>query len=118
NTGDDWSAFRSRFTARYETREVPLLEVLDDETGIGFGGAESNARAAPLIAGLAMPAAREPQQALVRDRDRHLMHRVARAAEAHATEIELSSADVDKLTERDPMRLADVIAINAVLAAE
>jgi thiopeptide-type bacteriocin biosynthesis protein len=117
NRGDDWSSFRSRFTARYETREVPLLEVLDDETGIGFGGAESNARAAPLIAGLAMPGAREPQHALVRDRDRHLMVLVARALEARAEEIELSAADVEKLTERDPVRLADVIAINAVVVA-
>jgi len=117
NGGDDWSSFRSRFTARYETREVPLLEVLDDETGIGFGGAETNARAAPLIAGLAMPSPRGPQQALVRDRDRHLMLLVARALEARATELELSSVDLDKLTERDPVRLADVISINAVLVA-
>jgi thiopeptide-type bacteriocin biosynthesis protein len=115
NGGDDWSAFRSRFIARYETREVPLLEVLDDETGIGFGGAETNARAAPLIAGLAVPIARAPQQALVRDRDRHLMLLVARALEARATEIELSTADLDKL---DPVRLADVISLNAVLVAE
>jgi lantibiotic biosynthesis protein len=118
NGGDDWSSFRSRFLSRYETRELPLLEVLDDETGIGFGGAESNARAAPLLAGLVMPAGREPQQALVRDRDRHLMLLVARALEARAPEIELSAADIDKLTERDPVRLADVIAINAVLVAE
>jgi lantibiotic biosynthesis protein len=118
NGGDDWSSFRGRFVARYETREVPLLEVLDDETGIGFGGAETNARAAPLIAGLAMPIPKGPQQALVRDRDRHLMVLVARALEAHATELELSAADIDKLTEREPVRLADVIAINAVLVAE
>ena len=117
NGGDDWSSFRGRFAARYETREVPLLEVLDDETGIGFGGAETNARAAPLIAGLAMPAPRGPQQALVRDRDRHLMFLVARALDARAAEIELSPADVDKLTEREPVRLADVISINAVLVA-
>jgi thiopeptide-type bacteriocin biosynthesis protein len=118
NGGDDWSSFRSRFTARYETREVPLLEVLDDETGIGFGGGETNARAAPLIAGLAMPAGKQPQQALVRDRDRHLAVLVARALDARATEIELSAADVDKLAERDPVRLADVVSINAVLVAE
>jgi lantibiotic biosynthesis protein len=118
NGGDDWSAFRDRFVARYETREVPLLEVLDDETGIGFGGAESNARAAPLIAGLAMPMPRGPQQALVRDRDRYLLRLVARTLDAQATELELSSADIDKLAERDPVRLADVISINAVLVAE
>ena len=34
---DAWSRFRQRFTARYETREVPLVEVLDEEVGIGFG---------------------------------------------------------------------------------
>src|SRR6185503_6300121 len=117
NGGDDWSSFRSRFLSRYETREVALLEVVDDETGIGFGGAESNARAAPLLAGLAIPAGRELQQAVVRDRDRHLISLVARALGDRATEIELSSSDIARLTERDPVRLADVIAINAVLAA-
>ncbi|AEI48871.1 lantibiotic dehydratase [Runella slithyformis] len=30
------TAFVQRFTARYETREVPLLEALDTETGIGY----------------------------------------------------------------------------------
>lgn len=30
------SAFIQRFSARYETREVPLLEALDTETGIGY----------------------------------------------------------------------------------
>lgn len=30
-------SFRERFVARYEMREVPLLEVLDPEIGIGYG---------------------------------------------------------------------------------
>jgi thiopeptide-type bacteriocin biosynthesis protein len=118
NGGDEWSGFRNRFVARYETREVPLLEVLDDETGIGFGGGlEANARAAPLIAGLALPAASPPQYAAVRERERYLIGLVARAADDRAMELELSRADVDQLSERAPIHLADVISINATLMA-
>ena len=47
---DNWSRFRESFNARYETREVPLVEVLDEEAGIGFGG--SGAGFAPLLDGL------------------------------------------------------------------
>lgn len=33
---DELKVFRERFVERYERREVPLVEALDDESGIGF----------------------------------------------------------------------------------
>ena len=44
--------FREAFTARYEGREVPLVEALDEEAGIGF---EASAETSPLLHDLAFP---------------------------------------------------------------
>lgn len=39
NPQPEMEQFKKRFLARYEQREMPLLEVLDCETGIGYGDA-------------------------------------------------------------------------------
>jgi thiopeptide-type bacteriocin biosynthesis protein len=45
--------FREQFTQRYQTREVPLAQALDEENGIGFERSSAPAaEAAPLLAGL------------------------------------------------------------------
>lgn len=45
--------FRERFSARYESRELPLAEVLDEEFGIGFGPSNpASAEGSPLLEGL------------------------------------------------------------------
>ena len=44
--------FRQRFSARFGEREVPVLEALDEESGVGF---ESAAEHSPLVAGLDLP---------------------------------------------------------------
>jgi thiopeptide-type bacteriocin biosynthesis protein len=53
---DDVSRFRDAFLERYEGREVPLAEVLDEESGIGFAASQAPAAAAsPLLEGLPFP---------------------------------------------------------------
>ena len=48
--------FRRDFVSRYEEREVPLLEVLDEEIGIGFMKSQApTAEGSPLLAGLPFP---------------------------------------------------------------
>lgn len=48
--------FRDAFRQRYEDREVPLVEALDEESGVGFGsGQGAGAEASPLLEGLAFP---------------------------------------------------------------
>ncbi len=50
--GDDpLKSFREAFSARYEGAEVPLLEALDDEAGVGFTS-ENAGHAAPLLKGV------------------------------------------------------------------
>ena len=45
--------FREQFTQRYQTREVPLAQALDEENGIGFERSSAPAaEAAPLLTGL------------------------------------------------------------------
>ena len=53
---DPLESFREAFVERYEMRSVPLTEVLDEESGIGFdtSGAASAANS-PLLEGLVFP---------------------------------------------------------------
>lgn len=52
---DAFAEFRRAYLERYEQREMPLLEVLDDEVGIGYLDEESFAQEpAPLLAGLGL----------------------------------------------------------------
>ena len=57
NAGEsmEMANFKKRFTARYEQQEVPLIEALDPELGIGFYLKSSNVYN-PLIAGIQLPA--------------------------------------------------------------
>src|SRR4029450_3311358 len=48
---DPLDRFRAAFIERYEDREVPLVEALDEELGIGFDASPA-AEASPLLAGL------------------------------------------------------------------
>lgn len=114
---EEWARFREKFTARYETREVPLVEVLDDEIGIGFGDAGAAAGNAPLLDGLAFPTRAGVRQTAVRPRDVYLMTLVAEALRTGATEIELSDEDLEKLREPDPLPLPDLLAVQTFIAA-
>ncbi|HEV2852350.1 MAG TPA: lantibiotic dehydratase [Thermoanaerobaculia bacterium] len=49
--------FKKDFSERYENREVPLLEALDEEVGIGFErSSDAAAEASPLLRGIAVGA--------------------------------------------------------------
>jgi thiopeptide-type bacteriocin biosynthesis protein len=115
---DTWTRFRQRFVARYETREVPLLEVLDEESGIGFGSNDESPRSAPLLADLALPIRLEPRQTSLRPRDVYLMSLVAESLRNGATEINLTDEDVEKLSEPKPLPLPDTIAVMASVVAD
>jgi len=54
--------FRDAFFERYETREVPLLEALDTESGIGYRQTGSAGDVTPLVDDLALPATTESSE--------------------------------------------------------
>jgi thiopeptide-type bacteriocin biosynthesis protein len=89
------SDFVEVFEARYQDREVPLLEVLDPEVGIGFELA-TGADLTPLVKDLTLEAAPGAPVAFGR-RGRWLLRRAAEALRAGAMAIELSAEDIDAL---------------------
>jgi thiopeptide-type bacteriocin biosynthesis protein len=118
----DLTRFAERFRARYEDRELPLAEVLDEEIGIGFGAASGVIEeGAPLLAGMvAVPAM--PNEAsgpswtgpdAVRLR---LLHRALLAGDI---ELRLSAGDIDELAAAagEPLPLADAFSVTATLSA-
>jgi thiopeptide-type bacteriocin biosynthesis protein len=91
---DGLSAFRNAFVARYETREVPLLEALDSESGIGLGGAESlGAHATPLLEGFAFPPPRS-QPPRVTETFPFLISKLAECQRTGARELVLAGGDL------------------------
>lgn len=95
--------FRNAFTERYEGRQVPLLEVLDEEIGIGFErSGDAGAEASPLLRGIALPgAASEPTTPWGR-RQTILFGKLQEALASGATSIEITADDLDRMAPDDP----------------
>ncbi|HEX3765390.1 MAG TPA: lantibiotic dehydratase [Kofleriaceae bacterium] len=92
---DELSRFRDAFVERYETRELPLVEVLDEESGIGFAASQSpSAAASPLLEGLAFPPALADESVGWGTRMAWLARRIAAAAVAGDRELVLGDADL------------------------
>jgi thiopeptide-type bacteriocin biosynthesis protein len=109
---DPWPAFCAAFEARFGTREVPLVEVLDEESGIGFG--ETPPATSALLGELGIPAApAAPPRIAWTPRDVALV----RLATSGAREIELTDDDVAQLTDPRAPVAADVVLAAAVLGA-
>ena len=97
--GDNMAEFRAAFTRRYEMREVPLGEVLDEESGIGFGKSDAPAaQAAPLLERIPFPARPGESTAAAGPRQRRLADRIAGALGRGEHEVVLSEQDVDELS--------------------
>lgn len=121
HVGDPLEPFRTAFGSRYEEgTEVPLLEALDEELGVGFQRAEgAGAEASPLLAGIAWPP-RQPPQAPWGVREAFLLQKLhaALAEGAGGTpEIELEDAEVAALPDDAPP-LADAFHVMAELMAD
>ena len=114
---DELERFREAFIARYEQQEVPLLEALDEEIGIGFppGGAASE-EAAPLLKGLALPAG-PSEKVYWRPCDALLLRKLADALTSKSQEIVLESTDLEARSSDEWRALPDAFAVVATLAA-
>jgi thiopeptide-type bacteriocin biosynthesis protein len=112
------SRFREAFSERYETREVPLVEALDEETGVGFERSNSPlAEASPLLAGLPFPAGDQDTGPWT-GRDAFLLRKLAQALAEDAGEIELETSDLEALASQQHRQLPDAFYAVATVAAE
>lgn len=107
-TDEALAAFRREFRARWEDREVPLAEALDEESGIGFAAATGpGAEGAPLLAGLAFTGTAGGGSTSWGAREGWLLARLARAWTLGEDEIVLDDAAVRALSAATPAELAD-----------
>ncbi|ATB36767.1 Lanthionine biosynthesis protein LanB [Cystobacter fuscus] len=115
---DGLEAFRDAFLQRYEGRELPLLEVLDEESGIGFmtSGAP-DARVVPLLEGLALGAPREAR-ASFGEREARLLHKLEHVQRTGSQVMELSDEDLAHLENPSRAPLPDAFMAMATVAAE
>ena len=112
------SRFREAFAKRYGTREIHLVEALDEETGIGFERSNSPlAEASPLLAGLPFRAG-DDEAVPWTGRDALLLGKLAHALAEGAGEIVLEASDLEALTLEQDRPLPDAFCVGATVAAE
>ena len=111
------AAFKDAFRERYETREVRLVDALDDESGIGFPAYGSErSDGAPLVQGLP-PVADDPATVVWAARERWMVEALGRAVASGAKEIRLDDRDLTALAHPSPPPVPDAFAVMARLAA-
>lgn len=93
--------FRLAFLDRYERREVPLAEALDDDLGIGFPVGDRGGNA-PLIAGLALGKAGEAASSWRRS-DQYLFEKLVKIWEDGSHELTLTDQDIAILKQNEPL---------------
>ena len=119
-TEDALAAFREAFSARFGdtpvTREIPLAEALDDETGVSFGEGGGTIEASSLLEDLpASPPA--PRQLTWGPRDQYLLARMTAVLARGEGELVLSDEDVERLAVPGPLPLPDAFSAMARIGA-
>ncbi len=115
---DTLSRFRQAFNTRYEEREVPMTEVLDEEVGIGFhrSGAPT-AEASPLLEGLIFGGAPADQSVSWGPARDHLLRRLTETLVGGQQVLELSEDDMQRMTRWPPVRLCGSFSVMGTLVA-
>ncbi len=114
---DPLQAFRRSFVERYESREVRLVEALDEETGIGFQNGNSTSGGSTLLQGLALRLDKEEQTQDWTSRDSFLLQRVEETFSFGKTELLLNDSDIEKLSASEHFSLPPAFAVMATLAS-
>lgn len=108
----EFDRFKQGFERRYGAQEVPLLEALDEDIGVGFG---AGAPTEPLLAGLSFPTGTPPGPAWGR-REAVLSEKLA-TLPAGTTELVVDNDLVDQLAEDEALPLPGAFAVVASVAA-
>ena len=111
--------FRRQFLDRYGDREVPLLEALDEESGIPLGGSDKlESGSSPLLDGLQFPTRLYSDTHEWGPWQHWLSQRLYRAWTEGEWQIELKESDVDNATGAEPAPLPDAFHAMGTLAAQ
>lgn len=109
--------FKAQFAARYEDREVALMEALDEEMGIGFDpSSHPAADESPLLTGMDLGSV--AHEAAFTERDAVLLDLVLRARENGSASIELDAEAIARLEIPSRLPLPGAMAVNAALLAD
>jgi hypothetical protein len=100
--------FRDSFAARYGEQEVPLLEALDDDLGVGYDCEDPHVETSPEPS---------PNAAAWTRRDEHMLKRLLATIAAGEQVMPLDDADLDVLEVGPHAPLPDFFAARVTLAA-
>ncbi len=113
----DLDSFREAFEQRYQGREVPLVEALDDEIGIGYGPQTgAGADASPLLERILFS-----NQAVEPGKWEHhhtgLLRRLDECIRRRSQELVLEDSDIENLRVKDPLPLPDAFIAYAAVGS-
>jgi thiopeptide-type bacteriocin biosynthesis protein len=110
--------FKDQFQERYEGREMPLFQVLDEEVGIGFERKDTaGSLAEPLLEGIDIVAGREEQQVKSGKSEFILLRKLEELLREGSTVLSVDKKLIDDLRVENPLPLPDAFAVmGAVLA--
>src|SRR5205085_1694313 len=111
---DELARFREAFSARYEERELPLLEALDEEMGVGFG---ASSETSPLLKDLVFPPAPGQESVQADGRRSLLLGKLEESLRTGAQEITLAQADLEALGFKEQPPLPDAFMVLCKLSA-
>ena len=114
--GGELSRFREAFVDRFELQEVPLMEALDPEVGIGFPPARpGDGESSPWLRGLALGGTSAAPQPTWESRETILLRKLAEALSARAKVLTLEPADWHPLESVERPPLPDSFSVLACL---
>lgn len=115
---DSLTEFHDAFYRRYGDREVPLVEALDSQLGIGFGEpGMRRADPAPLIKGLKLDSAAGPAMLPWGGSEKYMTRKLLDALASGTDEIEIDESELLERTDLEPATLPAAFSVNAVLCA-
>jgi len=90
--------FQKRFDERYETREVPLLEALDPELGIGYPPGYGSNDISPLVDNMFLPLKMGQGEEPINFFQSLMLKKIAECTAKNQTEITLTDNDIKNFT--------------------
>jgi thiopeptide-type bacteriocin biosynthesis protein len=114
---DALSRFKEAFSARYDSQEIPLVEALDEESGIGFDTSQGpGSDASPLLEGLAFPGDRGEGTAAWTAKEAFLLQKVMALATTKGMVLCLTEDELKPLETKQPLSLPESFSAMARLA--